>query len=442
MAKVQKQSQPGSPGATTGPLELPGGATRHALGLLTMRSVTIGAKFVLTLFIARYLGLALLGVFGLIASAAALMPVLLGFGVSNNLGREAVRSGPATITARLINYFAFLIPAYAALAGLGAVALPHEAPWVCLLGALLFLEHIQTDMFVLMATTGLPYGANMMLFIRSAGWVLIYIPLALFEPALRNLKAMGLFWLASDVLATILALVLTASWRWGKAIRALPHSPISLPHRHGSTALYLNDVANTGFQYVDRYIIGFMLSPELLGIYTLFWSVANAVSSLITTAIVQPHRGALIQAARASPESFDRSLRRTTIMAAQLTVGVSVAVVILLRVVVPFIGRPGVMHYFPVLIILTGALVFRTVYEVIGISFYAYNRDDITLYSGITIFVVALLLNVVMVPAFGIWGASFVLMTSYIIGVLARAIIIGRGFRSRAPAAESVPEGL
>jgi O-antigen/teichoic acid export membrane protein len=451
MAKVEKRSRRGLPEAN--PRSLAGArpyivrttaphATRHALGLMVMRSVTIGAKFVLTLFIARYLGLAPLGAYGIIASAAALMPVLLGFGVANNLGREAVRHGPPSIAGRLIEYYAFLIPAYAALAGVGAIVLPHEARWLGLLGVLLFLEHIQTDMFGLMAINGHPYGANLMMFIRSAVWVLVYVPLALFDPALRSLQAMGLFWLAGDVLATILALVLTASWEWGKAVKALPRTPFRLPHRHGSPALYLNDVANTGFQYVDRYIIGLMLSAELLGIYTLFWSVANAVNSLITTAVVQPRRGDMVSAARASADSFDRSLRGTTVMAVQLTVGLSVAVIILMRVAVPFIGRPAVMHYFPVLFILTGSLVFRTIYEVIGITFYAYNRDDITLYSGSVIFVVALVLNVIMVPALGLWGASLVLMASYAVGVAARAIIIGRGFRRRAPAVESVPEGL
>jgi O-antigen/teichoic acid export membrane protein len=431
---LRDQAAPGS----HGPLS---NATRHALGLMTMRSVTIGAKFALTLFIARYLGLAPLGAYGIIASAAAFMPVLFGFGVSNNLGRDAVRSGPAAIASQLTEYFAFLVPVYAGVAGLGSLALPHEAPWLCLLGALLFLEHIQTDMFALMVITGLPYGANLMLFCRSAGWVLIYIPLALFAPALRSLHAMGFFWLASDVLATLLALVLTRSWQWGNAVRAMPRLPFRWPSRHGSMALYMNDVANTGFQYIDRYVIGLMLSPELLGIYTLFWSVANAVSSLVTTAVVQPRRGDLVTAARASAEVFQRSLRKTTIMGVQLTVGLSLAVVVLMHVTAPLIGRPGVMHYFPILFILAVALVFRTIYEIIGISFYAYNRDDITLYSGVTIFVAALVLNLIMVPALSVWGASLVLVISYVIGVVTRAVIIGRGFRSRAPAAESVPEG-
>lgn len=417
-------------------------ATRHALGLMVLRSTTIGAKFALAIFIARYLGLAPLGAYGIIASAAALAPVLLGFGVSNNLSREAVRSHPAAITARLIQYFAFLIPAYVGLCGLSAIALPREALWLCVLAVLLFLEHIQTDMFALMTITGLPYGANLILFIRSAGWVLVYIPLAILDPALRSLKMMGLFWLAGDVLATVLAVLLTSSWRWGKAIKALPGSAFTLPHRHGSTALYLNDVANTGFQYIDRYIIGIMLSPDMLGIYTLFWSVVNAVSSLITTAVVQPRRGVLVQAARSSTQSFNHSLRGVAIMAGQLTAGVSVIVIAFMYIATPYIHRPGLMAYFPILFLLSVATVFRSVYEVIGIAFYSYNRDDITLYSGAAIFIAALVLNVILVPGFGIWGASFVLLASYAIGVLVRAMIISRGFRPHTSILEGAPDQL
>ncbi|MDB5465759.1 MAG: polysaccharide biosynthesis protein [Phenylobacterium sp.] len=140
--------------------------TGHALGLMALRSMTIAAKFVLTLFIARYLGLAELGIFGIVTSAAVLAPVLLGFGVSNNLGREAARDGAAAITARLSQYFIVLLPIYATLCIVSVVIFPGKAVLLVALGLLLFLEHIQTDMFSLMMMTGRPYAANLVNFIR------------------------------------------------------------------------------------------------------------------------------------------------------------------------------------------------------------------------------------------------------------------------------------
>ncbi len=417
-------------------------ATSQALGLVILRSMSIGAKFALTLFIARFLGLPQLGLYGIIASAAVMCPVLFGFGVANNLAREAARSSPAAILARLMQYFALLIPVYVGLGVLGVVAVPHEAIWMCLLAALLYFEHLQTDLFAVMTVNGHPFGANLIFFVRFSAWALIYMPLAVFEPGLRNFQVMGLFWLVADILATIVAVFLTSRWRWREAAQALPGLAVVLPHRHGSPALYLNDVANTGFQYIDRYIIGLFLSPDLLGVYTLFWSIVNATSNLIGTVIIQPRRGDLVQLARSSARTFNRSLRLIANSASLMAIGLSAMTIVLVYFAIPYIHRPGLIENFPVLLILCASLVCRTYYEVIGIAFYAHSRDDITLYSGVTILAISIALNMLLVPRIGLWGASFVLLLSYAIGVAARAAIVSRGFRARQSPVASVPEPL
>jgi O-antigen/teichoic acid export membrane protein len=410
--------------------------TGHALGLMALRSMTIAAKFVLTLFIARYLGLAELGIFGIVTSAAVLAPVLLGFGVSNNLGREAARDGAAAITARLSQYFIVLLPIYATLCIVSVVIFPGKAVLLVALGLLLFLEHIQTDMFSLMMMTGRPYAANLVNFIRSAAWVVGYVPLALIDPRFRTLNALVLAWLAGCVVATILTVVFTSHWRWHEAVEALPASGMTLPHRHGSTALYLNDVANTLFQYVDRYIVGIFLSVEILGIYVLFWSIGNAMSNLITTAVVQTRKSTLVQVAYFSPQSFNRNLRDVAFVTGGTALGLSISAILAVHVAVPFLGRPQVIPYLPILYVLCVGLIFRTVYEVLGISFYAHGRDDITLYSGVLILISAITLNVALDPVFGIWGAGAALLASYAVGVTARAVVISRGFQRRVYANE------
>jgi O-antigen/teichoic acid export membrane protein len=429
-------------GARFGLLRLVPDIAAHAIGLMSLRASTIAAKFALTLFIARYLGLTPLGVYGIIASATVLAPVLLGFGVSNNLGREAVRGGPSGITLPLLQYFAFLVPAYVLLGVVAATFTSVDLTWIYVFGLLLFLEHLHSDIFAIMTVAGSNYVANLIYFVRTAGWALIYMPLAVFEPSLRDLHLMGLFWLAGDILAMILVVALTADWRWSEAAVAMPRSQIRLPHKHGSMHLYFNDVANTGFVYIDRYIIGFYLSADLLGVYTFFWTIANAMSNLITNAVIQTRKGPLIQAARSSAASFNRQLRKVAVSTGQMAVGLSAIVIALMYVVIPHIKRPELDRHLAMLFIMSAALVFRTFYEVIGISFYAYRRDDITLYSAVVVLVASLVLNIVLVPIFGVWGASVVLLASYAIGVAARAAIVARGFQPRSSAVEGVPGSL
>ena len=410
----------------------------HALGLMALRSITIAAKFALTLFIARYLGLADLGFYGIIASLAALGPVLLGFGVANNLGREAARRGPSCITLPMLQYCLFLIPAYAALCAVSIGVWPEKMHWIFILAALLLLEQFQTDMFSLMSITGSAYEANVIYFTRFAGWSLIYVPLALLHPDFRNLTAVLLFWLAGCVVASVLAICFTRKWRWGVAIRALPRSRIRMPHHHGSMALYVGDIANTSFQYFDRYIVGMFLNPTILGVYVLYWSITNALSNLVGISIVQVRSGQLVKMAHDSRRGFNHSLRRVSLASSSIALGLGLLATLMMYIVVPHLGRPEADRYLPLMFILCVALSLRTLYEILGISFYAHGRDDLILYSVIGVLVVALALNLSLDPWIGIWGAGSALVASYAVGCVARALIIFRGFRFDAPRREAI----
>lgn len=417
----------------------------HALGLMSLRSATVAVKFALTLFIAQYLSLADVGIYGIIASASALAPVLLGFGIAINLARDAARRGPQAITVPLLQYFGFLVPAYTGLCVISIFIWPDKTPWLLLVAALLFLDHVQTEMYSLMTILGAAYAANVAYFIRFAGWSIVYIPLAILDPRLRNLTTILLFWLGGCAVASLVVAVFTRGWGWRRAAAALPRSKIQLPHRHGSMALYVSDVANVTFVYLDRYIVGLFLSPTLLGVYILYWSITNALNNLIAISVVQIQRGVLVQVAQTSSSSFNRVLARVALNSSALATALALAASLMMYVVVPHLGRPVATAYLPLIFVLGLGLVLRTQYEVVGISFYAYSRDDLVLYSGLGVLAVALVLNLSFDRSFGIWGAGMALVLSYLIGAAARITMVARGFRvaaKPAPALALQPEGV
>ena len=401
----------------------------HALGLMGLRSATVAVKFALTLFIAQYMSLADVGIYGIIASASALAPVLLGFGIAINLGREAARRGPEAITVPLLQYFGFLVPAYAGLCVISILIWPDKTPWLVLLTALLFLDHVQTEMYSLMTILGAAYAANVAYFIRFAGWSIVYIPLAILNPHLRNLTATLVFWLGGCCVASVVVAIFTRGWGWRRAAAAFPRSKIQLPHRHGSMALYVSDVANVTFVYLDRYIVGLFLSPTLLGVYILYWSITNALNNLIAISVVQIQRGVLVQVAQNSSLSFNRAMARVALSSSGLAIVLGLAASLMMYLVVPHLGRPVATAYLPLIFVLGLGLVLRTQYEVVGISFYAYSRDDLILYSGVGVLAVALVLNLGLDRSLGIWGAGLALVLSYLIGAAARIIMVARGFR-------------
>jgi hypothetical protein len=71
----------------------------YDLALLSMRGGAALAKFLLAIYTARYLGLADLGIFGLLAGAVTIVPALVGLGMTEWIMRKIVTSCCSRISA-------------------------------------------------------------------------------------------------------------------------------------------------------------------------------------------------------------------------------------------------------------------------------------------------------------------------------------------------------
>ena len=68
------------------------------LTIMAMRASIMGSKFALAIFIAHYLDLSTLGLYGLAAGAIAVVPVLVNIGMNHVLMRDAVTASAAELT--------------------------------------------------------------------------------------------------------------------------------------------------------------------------------------------------------------------------------------------------------------------------------------------------------------------------------------------------------
>jgi len=100
----------------------------RALLIMKIRGASLVAKFLLTLFIARFMGFEQLGLYGLITAATIWAPVVLGLGITYTLSRHAVTQTTGEVTAALRQYGRFLSAIYAVL--LMAALIPYAcANW-------------------------------------------------------------------------------------------------------------------------------------------------------------------------------------------------------------------------------------------------------------------------------------------------------------------------
>lgn len=380
------------------------------LVLMALRMANTASKFLLTLYTARYLGLADLGVYGLLVGATTLIPAVLGLGTTDWVMRHLVTmprdEAIASIATRLS------LPTLLHVVGQPIVwianyALGAPVPWPLLItcGLVLFLEHIASDTNDLLVGRGRIMLANILFFMRAGLWPPVVIVWGLIDPSARTLECLLLGWLGALVLVWItLAAHLLSQKRWRAVGLRLPWIASGV---RASIPFYIKDLTGAASLYLDRFVLSLFLGLELTGVYTLFWSIANVLHNLTVFSVIQPKLPKLIEAGQAAdPTAFRALERKLQIEAgtwiAALAIGASVALFGLL----PFLERPALYDHLSIFWIVLAATALRAAADGYGFVLLALHRDTAIAVVSVAGAVASVALNVALIPLLGITGAA------------------------------------
>lgn len=378
--------------------------------LMALRLGSMVAKFLLALYTARYLGLADLGIYGLLVGAATMVPWALGFGVTDWTMRQIAilprAEAAARITTRLSLSLAVHIVgqpiAWAINAALGS---PIPWPIVFAGGAILLLEHLACDAGDMLIARNHPMLGAVLLFVRAGLWPFAVIAWGVLNPAARTLEWLLIGWFAGLAIAWIgLAFYLLREERW----RQLALRPRWLMRGIAqSVPLYIKDLAGSLNLYLDRFLISFFLGLELTGVYTLFWSICNVVHNLSVASIVQPQLPQLMSSAARGAEPFRTLERKLQIEVAIWTALLVVAAVIAIPPLLPYLDRPLLQANLTVFWIVLAATVLRIGADSYGFVLLALHRDTAIAIISVAGVAASAVLNVALVPVFGLKGAGY-----------------------------------
>jgi O-antigen/teichoic acid export membrane protein len=405
---------------------------------LAIRAAGLGMRFVLVLYLARYLGLDALGRFGLVQGAASIAPVALGWGVTYFLGREIVGQPPRQagrlLRDRLLLTLASLAAAAVACAALAACGLPMPAEVTALVAAIILLEAIAFDAHVALIGLGRPLAANALLFLRSGAWVLPAAGLGLVVPALRSLDFVLACWavaLAANLAA--LAFVLRR-WPLGAIVR-MPVDAAWIARRlRGGWLIYLNDLAIVGMAYLDRYIVNHLAGVEATGVFVLHWAIANALHVLVSAAVVQVSLPGLVLAWRdGGTAAWRRTLRAMTIrvLATALLLAVAIETAALLVLPVLLDGAAAVDG--GLLGLMLAAMVVRLVADALGYGLYSLGRDRALALINLVGTLASAMLGLVLIGAFGLVGAALAMLATATLLLILRTVALRRHRPGDAP---------
>ncbi|OLP52749.1 hypothetical protein BJF92_20730 [Rhizobium rhizosphaerae] len=405
---------------------------------LGFRSLSLVFRFLLSFYIIKYLGYEATGIYGLALGAIGIVPAAIGWGLNYFVAREVVGKDPA-YAANVVHNRLFVTTVTLALVTILCVAIALAAGYsiTLLYGiiiALIWLETYGLDIHLPLIGQDMATEANLLVFVRSALWVPFAAGLGIAFPVFRNLETVFIAWILSYGVAVALLLYLLRHWPLRQAFTApIDYGWIRERLRH-SWHIYVSDLALVGLIYTDRYIVSFMLGLTLTGIYTFFWSLTNALQTLMQTAVVQLALPVLFRAFKeGTPDHWSRAFRRemlkTMAFGTILGLGVFGASEILIRIM----GMHELSQHRDLFILLLLAAIVRSFSDLLNIGLTSRNKDKHYATLNIIGVFLSIALAFAMIAAFGLIGAGIAAFTAALSMVLLKGYFLlhfARGTRS------------
>lgn len=405
-------------------------ALSRYLPLMLLRGSTIVLKFGLSIYVARFIGLSELGVYGLVVGATMVLPNFYRAGLTSSIARALVDAEPAHMTHDLRHYLVWTFACY----GASLAVLPFVQRlefvntlqlnvWVVWL--IVLAEHLAADLALLLNNLYRTRSTNVFVLVQTALWVVPFVACSWWIPSLRTLPYLLSFWAAGATLSVLGCAALFTHWPWrgGKPLQAVWF----VRNLRASGYLYFSDLTGMMGQFVDRYLIAVLIDIEHAGVYTLFFQLANAIYTLVSSSIVNMQRPRVLSAFQQG--HIHTAVARLSALQKE-ALGSMVALSALTGVVfwfaAPLLGRPLVLQYMPLLWCTFVATVCKAWCLTAFIELYARRLDRALFVLNVLILVVVTLGCAAGIPPWGIYAIPLATGLTYL-GIL---VLIRRTVRA------------
>jgi|GEM_PF-2783500 len=390
----------------------------QALILMGIRMTSLVSKFVLTLFIARYMGFEDLGVYGLIVSATFVVPAVMGLGVMYMKTREAVTQDPPDIVKNLYYYARYILVVYCLFfigAGLFGIQ-TDQVGFAIIIVAIILMEHLNNDLYNLLLNLSKPLTANILHFVRTTVWICSIIVISFFDTELQTIENVILFWFIGSLSAFLGFLFVTRHWPWSHIPKFPPLFLWVREEVKASKVAYTNSVVTAFNHYIGHFLVSIFLGLELTGVYVYFMQVINAMINLLKIGVIQTARPKLINAYKKKSSDFNELYllcRKNAVFFSVLMALFSIPVMYLTTLYV--VEKPLALEWFPVFLVTLIFFLLFIVMEVDQLVLYSAHRDDLILRLCILYTLGFFALNVILIPIVGLWGVAlgFIIMESF-----------------------------
>ena len=254
--------------------------------VLGLRGVSIGARFLLSFLIVKYISLEFQGEYSLLLTTVTVLMLVTGYDFYVFSNRFIIKHRAQTSYA-LVNQFAFHLLAYVLLflifLILSAIGVTYEYISITVLFLLIF-EHLGMEFFRVFIAIEKVLVANVILFVRTGSWPLVIIYQIIFTNQEISMGLIISYWLIASVLSVILGFLFIYKELVGQKL-SIDKKWIKKGVKV-ATLFFTATMAQKIIEFSDRYIIDAFLGAKSLGIYSFYFQLANVVNVIIFTVFI------------------------------------------------------------------------------------------------------------------------------------------------------------
>jgi O-antigen/teichoic acid export membrane protein len=393
--------------------------------VMTIRVLTLGSRFALSLLLARMLTEAEVGQYGLLTGVLAFGMLAVGFEFYSFTMREMVAASGEERAQIIANQMFLALPAICMvaclvlLAALSGAMTFEFALWFI---ALLSVEHLSSEATRILIIMSRPIRAYLCVFVRGGIWVFAVAALMIADSSARTLTTVLGLWIIGGMMSVVIAALALRELPWRSLRTYRPNwrwifNGLQVAHPFLATSL-----GALLLSYSDRFVIDAFVGRDALGIYTFYSTIIIGILSL-GSSIAHQFLPKVIAARSAGELVFRAVLRRFFIVLFLVSGPIVLAAAVGMPLVLSWLEMSNYAAHITVFYILLPGALIRIIADVPSYALYAARADIKLLLGNMFAAVVAVIGNVVLVPIVGIAGAACASLVSSVILFSSLAIL-------------------
>ena len=386
---------------------------------LALRGITLGSKFLLSIYLVKFLSLEANGEYGIFVATISMLTYVLGLDFYSYNNREILQEKSSESGKKIKNQFVLFTLVYLIILPLLYVFGLFDfigQKYILLFYLILIFDHISIELYRLLVVFSKPIQANMNLFLRTGIWILVLIFAwhNYFED-LKNLNSVFNLWLVGSFISVIYSIfslsTVGISIPWKEKIETkwiLKGLKIALP-------FFIATLSYKIIQFADRYMVEFYLGTKQTGIYYFFSNISMLIETFVQTTVVMVYSPKLIASLKKDKpfqiDIFNTFSKEIIIYSVLAVVSVCAIIYPLLHVVEKTELFLSISVFF---VMVTTRFIFN-ISLIYHFKLYVAKKDSLIMTSTLFAVLVNISLNFILIPFYGLIGGALATLISMLV---------------------------